>query len=232
MINIRQSAKRGHFDYGWLNTHHTFSFARYYDENFMGFRTMRVLNEDFIQPGSEFGTHPHRDMEIVTYVISGELSHKDNMGNGSKILPGDVQRMTAGTGVTHSESNHSQSEVTHLFQIWFLPERNGLTPGYEQKMFPAEEKVDNLKLLVSPDGRDGSISLNQDVLMYASILDQGKQVRHALADGRHAWIQVASGAIEVNGQALDTGDGAAISDEGEVTVVAIEKSEFLLIEMA
>jgi quercetin 2,3-dioxygenase len=217
MIKIRKSAERGHANHGWLDTYHTFSFADYDDPEFMGFRTLRVINEDFVAPGRGFGTHGHRDMEIVTYVLEGALGHKDNMGTASVIRPGEVQRMSAGTGVLHSEMNPSPDEPVHLLQIWILPERRNLPPEYEQKTFPAAERDGTLRLVASRDGREGSVTVHQDVSLYGANLD-GKSVSHDFAPGRHGWLQVARGTATVNGQPLAQGDGAAISDESRVTI--------------
>ena len=231
MIKIRPSNKRGTANYGWLDTHYTFSFSDYYDPQFMGFRDLRVINEDFIEPAQGFPKHGHRDMEIITYMIDGELSHRDSMGNGETIRPNEVQRMTAGTGILHSEYS-SPTDKTHLLQIWILPEKNGLTPSYEQKLFPPEEKYGKLRLVASRGGDDGSVSINQDVKLYASVLDNENKVTHDLAAGRHAWIQQISGSVDVNGQLLEAGDGAAISDETKLTIRALEdKSEFLLFDL-
>jgi redox-sensitive bicupin YhaK (pirin superfamily) len=213
MIAIRKAAERGHFDHGWLDTWHTFSFANYRDPRHMGFGRLRVINEDFVAPGQGFGTHPHHDMEIVTYILEGALEHKDSMGTGSVIRRGDVQRMTAGTGVRHSEFNPSPAEPVHLLQIWILPEKRDLTPEYEQRAFSDEEKRNRLRRVASRDGRDGSLRIHQDVDLFASLLDPGTELEHALAPGRVAWVQVASGGIMVNGERLDAGDGAALSDE-------------------
>ena len=231
MIKIRRSNKRGSANYGWLDTHYTFSFSDYYDPQFMGFRDLRVINEDFIEPAQGFPKHAHRDMEIITYMIDGELSHRDSMGNGETIRPNEVQRMTAGTGILHSEYS-SPSDRTHLLQIWILPEKNGLTPSYEQKLFPQEEKKGKLRLVASRGGDDGSVSINQDVKLFASILDNEEKVAHELATGRHAWVQLISGSIDINGQLLESGDGAAISEETKLTIRALEdKSEFLLFDL-
>ncbi len=231
MIKIRRSKERGAANHGWLDTKFTFSFADYYDPQFMGFRDLRVINEDVIEPAQGFPKHGHRDMEIITYVISGELSHQDSMGNGETIFPNEVQRMTAGTGVLHSEYS-SPTDKTHLLQIWILPEKDRLTPAYEQKKFPAEEKHGKLKLVASRGGDDGSVHINQDVKLYASILKSGDKVSLDLAEGRHAWIQLISGAIDVNGFTLDAGDGAAISQEAVLTIRAYEdNSEFLLFDL-
>ncbi|MEJ7848777.1 MAG: pirin family protein [Pyrinomonadaceae bacterium] len=231
MINIRRSKERGHANLGWLDTNFTFSFADYYDPQFMGFRDLRVLNEDRIEPSQGFPKHGHRDMEILTYVVSGELSHRDSMGNGETIRPHEVQRMTAGTGVLHSEYS-SETDKTHLLQIWILPEKKNLQPGYEQKMFPAEEKHDKLLLVASRGGGDGSVMINQDVSLYASILKSNEEVSHGLADGRHAWVQLISGSIEVTGMTLTAGDGAAISNESVLKIKSLkDKSEILLFDL-
>jgi redox-sensitive bicupin YhaK (pirin superfamily) len=231
MIKIRRSTKRGSANYGWLDTHYTFSFADYYDPQFMGFRNLRVINEDFIEPDQGFPKHGHRDMEIITYMIDGELSHRDSMGNGETIRPNEVQRMTAGTGILHSEYS-SPIDRTHLLQIWILPEKNGLTPSYEQKLFAPEEKHGKLRLVASRGGDDGSVSINQDVKLYASVLDNENKVTHELAAGRHGWIQLISGSVDVNGQLLEPGDGAAVSDESKLTIRALEdNSEFLLFDL-
>jgi len=231
MIKIRRSKERGHANHGWLDTRFSFSFADYYDPRFMGFRNLRVINEDFIEPAQGFPKHGHRDMEIVTYVIDGELSHKDSMGNGETIVSNEVQRMTAGTGILHSEYS-SPTDRTHLLQIWILPEKQNLTPGYEQKKFPPEEKSDKLKLIASKGGDDGSVHINQDVSVFASILKEGTTVEHKLAAGRHAWIQLISGSVDVNGYTLDAGDGAAISEETALKIRAYENnSEFLLFDL-
>ena len=235
MITLRPAAERGHFDHGWLNTYHTFSFADYHDPRHTHFRGLRVINEDTVQPGGGFGTHPHRDMEIITYILQGALAHKDSMGTGSTIVPGDVQRMSAGTGVLHSEFNHSRDESVHLLQIWIFPDQQGLKPSYEQKTFGAEEKLDRLRLVASPDARDGSVTIHSDARVYGSLLEPGASVKHELANGRGAWIQVVSGAIEVNGKRLAAGDGAAIEDEKLVTITGRSesgKSEFLLFDLA
>jgi quercetin 2,3-dioxygenase len=235
MITVRPSEARGHFDHGWLNTFHTFSFADYNDPKHTHFRELRVINEDTVQPGGGFGTHPHRDMEIITYILQGALAHKDSMGTGSTIRPGDVQRMSAGTGVLHSEFNHSPDELVHLLQIWIFPEKRGLKPSYEQKTFSNEEKLNRLRLVASPDGGEGSVTIHQDVRLYAGLLEAGKSVKHDLADGRGAWIQVTSGAVDVNGKRLSAGDGAAIEDEKQLEVTGQGEqgtSEFLLFDLA
>lgn len=235
MITTRPAAERGHFDHGWLNTYHTFSFADYHDPRHTHFRGLRVINEDTVQPGGGFGTHPHRDMEIITYILQGAVAHKDSMGTGSIIVPGDVQRMSAGTGVLHSEFNHSRDELVHLLQIWIFPSERGLKPSYEQKTFPAEEKLNRLRLVASPDASEGSVILHSDARIYGSLLEPGASVTHALAQERGAWIQVVSGAIEVNGKRLAAGDGAAIENEKLLTITGRAesgRSEFLLFDLA
>lgn len=231
MITIRKSNERGHADHGWLDTRYSFSFSDYYDPKFMGFRALRVINEDFIEPAKGFPTHGHRDMEIVTYVITGELSHRDSMGNGETIHPHEVQRMTAGTGVLHSEYS-SPTEKTHLLQIWILPEEKNLLPAYEQKVFAPEEKQGTLRLIASRGGHDGSVHINRDVRLYASILKTGESVEHKLDESRHAWVQVISGSLTVNNENLEAGDGAAVSDESYLTLAAKrEGTEFLLFDL-
>ncbi|HJQ82908.1 MAG TPA: pirin family protein [Candidatus Binatia bacterium] len=232
MITVRRSQERGHSERGWLDSRHTFSFAEYHDPRHMGFRDLRVINEDRVEPGKGFGTHGHRDMEIVTYVVSGALEHKDSMGNGSIIRPGDVQRMSAGTGVTHSEYNPSPDEPVHFLQIWILPEHEGLRPGYEQRRFPADARRGALALLASPEGRDGSVTIHQDVELLAALLDRGDEVTHVLRRGRHAWVQVVTGGVDVDGTSLAPGDGAAVSDAQSVTLRAREPSEVLLFDLA
>jgi hypothetical protein len=231
MIDIRRSAERGGGDFGWLKTQHSFSFDTYHDPRFMGFRSLRVINEDWVQAGHGFPLHPHRDMEIITYVLDGAIEHQDSMGNGSIIRPGDGQRMSAGTGVRHSEANASKTEAAHLLQIWILPDRRGHEPGYEQKAFPEAEKRGRLRLIASPDGVDGSVTIHQDAKLYASLLNPGQAVKHELGKGRHAWLQVARGAVELNGQSLNQGDGAAISDEPQLTVKATKDAEVLLFDL-
>jgi redox-sensitive bicupin YhaK (pirin superfamily) len=228
MIQIRKAEDRGHFDHGWLDTYHTFSFADYYDPEFMGFRALRVINEDRVQPGRGFGTHSHRDMEIVTYVLDGELQHRDSMGTGSILRPGEVQRMSAGTGVLHSEVNPSRDRSVHLLQIWLLPDRRGLKPEYEQKTFPAEERAGRLRLVASPDGSDGSLTLHQDAKILAgTILDS---VQYDLQPGRYAWLQVARGSLDLNGKTLNSGDGAAIENEPTLTLHG-KDAEVLLFDL-
>ena len=213
MIHVRKAEERGHFDHGWLDTYHTFSFADYYDPEFMGFRTLRVINEDRIAPGTGFGRHGHRDMEIVTVVLEGALAHRDSTGGSGVLRPGEVQHMSAGTGVLHSETNPSRDEGVHFLQIWILPERRGIEPGYEQKTFPAAERKDHLRLVASHDGSDGSLTIHQDAKLFAGTLTDGKTLTYELAKGRYAWLQVARGTVELNGQTLKAGDGASIEDE-------------------
>ena len=230
-MNIIQSESRGSADHGWLRARHTFSFADYFDPERVEFGTLRVINEDRVAPGKGFGTHPHRDMEIITYVIDGAIEHKDSMGNGTIITPGEVQRMTAGTGVLHSEFNHSQDEELHLLQIWIYPERNGLEPGYEQTRFPREEKLNRLRLVGSHDGREGSVTIHQDVDLYASILQAGKNLSLELRDDRKVFAQVIRGDITINGQELSAGDGAALEGEKTLQFVASSEAEFLVFDM-
>ncbi|HET8542147.1 MAG TPA: pirin family protein [Anaeromyxobacter sp.] len=218
MITIRKAEERGHVDHGWLDTRHTFSFASYQDEDHMGFRVLRVINEDRVKPGEGFGTHGHRDMEIISYVLEGALAHRDSTGGEGVLRPGEVQRMSAGTGVTHSEFNGSREAPVHFLQIWILPDRPGHPPSYEQKLFPEAERRGKLRLVASPDAADGSLAIHQDARVYATVLGAGEAVRHALAPGRHAWVQVARGGVAVNGRALRAGDGAALSDEREVAI--------------
>lgn len=232
MIKIRKAEQRGHFDFGWLNTYHTFSFGDYYDPSHMGFRSLRVINEDVVQRGRGFPRHGHRDMEIFTYILQGALQHRDSMGNGSIISPGDVQRMSAGTGVTHSESNASPDEPVHLLQIWIVPAEEGIAPDYEEKRFPEEEKRNQLRLIISPDAAYGSVKIHQDARVYASLLEPGHEVLHALESGRHAWLQVAAGSVKVNDIDLKQGDGAAVSQETPITIAAQEPAEILLFDLA
>ena len=230
MITIRKAEERGHFDHGWLDTYHTFSFADYYDPDFMGFRTLRVINDDRVAPGRGFGTHGHRDMEIVTYVLEGALEHRDSMGTGSIIHPGEVQRMSAGTGVMHSEKNASLEEPVHLLQIWILPERRGLTPEYEQKEFPEEERSGKLRLVASHDGREDTVTIHQDAAIYSTLLDDGATVTYDFDANRFGWIQVARGDVEVNGFKMTAGDGAAIANEPRVTITG-SGAELLLFDL-
>jgi redox-sensitive bicupin YhaK (pirin superfamily) len=232
MITIRQSQERGHARYDWLDTYHTFSFDTYHDPRHMNFRALRVINEDRVAPGQGFGMHPHRDMEIITYVLEGALEHRDSLGNGSVIRPGDGQRMSAGRGIRHSEFNASKSEPVHLLQIWIMPEQRGLEPGYEQKAFPAEEKRGKLRLIAAREPKNGAVKIHQDVNLYVAQLAPGEQVEHALAPERHAWLQVAKGAVELNGKALGQGDGAAVSEETKLAIQAKEDAEVLLFDLA
>lgn len=231
MITLRKAEDRGRFDHGWLNTSHTFSFGQYYDPNQMGFQTLRVINQDRVIPGAGFGTHAHRDMEIITYVLEGALEHKDSLGTGEVIYPGEVQRMSAGTGIRHSEFNHSKTDSVHFLQIWILPEQEGLPPSYEQRNFPLEEKRGKLRLVAARDGREGAVTVHQDVELYASVLEPGDRVSHHLQRDRHAWVQVVQGAITLNGLPLAAGDGAAISDEDKVDVQADSAAEILLFDL-
>jgi redox-sensitive bicupin YhaK (pirin superfamily) len=232
MLLVRRSADRGRANLGWLDSRHTFSFADYHDDRYMGFGPLRVINEDRVQPGQGFGTHGHRDMEIISYVLSGALAHRDSMGNGSVIRRGDVQRMSAGTGVEHSEFNHSATEPVHFFQIWLFPDRRGLAPGYEEKHFADDVKRNQLKLVASRDGRDGSVVIHQRADLFAALLGAGTEVTHTTERTRKGWVQVASGAVSLNGEALAAGDGAAIAYEETVVVRASADSEILLFDMA
>ncbi len=232
MITIRKSEDRGHFDLGWLDTYHTFSFDQYYDQEHMHFRSLRVINEDRVHPAKGFPTHSHRDMEIITYILTGSLEHSDSMGNGSVIRPGDVQRMSAGTGVSHSEFNPSQAEPVHLLQIWILPESQNLAPSYEEKHFSDEERSGRLRLIASNDGREGSVTIHQDAHLYATLLEGGTTVVHALGEGRSAWLQVARGTIRLNEVELKQGDGAAVRKESELTITAHDQAELLLFDLA
>jgi len=231
MIRILKSGDRGQADHGWLHTRFTFSFADYFDPQQVQFRTLRVMNDDRIAGGGGFPTHPHRDMEIVTYVLEGALAHQDSMGNGSTIKPGDLQYMGAGTGVAHSEFNASASQPVHLYQIWMFPDRKGYPPTYDQKSFSEEEKRGKLKLLVSPDGRDGSVRIRQDNELYATVLGPGSSVKHELEPERHAYVQVVRGQVTMNGNALEVGDGAAISREKAVELTGVSDAEVLLFDL-
>ncbi|HMJ25725.1 MAG TPA: pirin family protein [Pyrinomonadaceae bacterium] len=232
MITIRKSEERGHFDLGWLDTYHTFSFDQYYDPAHTHFRSLRVINEDRVQPARGFPTHSHRDMEIITYILAGALEHRDSMGNGSVIRPGDVQRMSAGTGVTHSEFNPSAAESVHLLQIWILPENQNLPPSYEEKHFSDEERRGRLRLIASKNGREGSVKIHQEAELSAAILEAGQTVVHGLGEGRYAWLQVARGTIRLNEVELKQGDGAAVRNESELTITAHDQAEFLLFDLA
>ena len=232
MIEIRKASDRGHADHGWLDTYHTFAFGTYQDPRHISFRALRVMNEDRVQPGQGFGTHPHRDMEIVTYVLSGALEHRDSMGNGEVLRPGEFQRMSAGTGITHSEFNPSDSEPVHLYQIWLFPERKGIEPSYEQKRFAAEELHNRLRLVAARQVLEGSLTIYQDARIFLSRIDSGREVAHALAAGRHAWLQVLRGSASLNGRALGTGDGAAVSEESALTIQAEHDAEVMLFDLA
>jgi redox-sensitive bicupin YhaK (pirin superfamily) len=232
MLLIRRSDDRGRANLGWLDSRHTFSFADYHDQRYMGYGPLRVINEDRVQPAQGFGTHGHRDMEIISYVLEGELAHRDSMGNGSVIRRGDVQRMSAGTGVQHSEFNHSQTEPVHFFQIWLIPDSRDLPPGYEEKRFEDDAKRGRLRLVASRDGRDGSVVVHRDADLYAALLAPGDEVTHATERTRKGWVQVASGAITVNGEALAAGDGAAIAYEDNLAIRASADTELLLFDMA
>jgi len=232
MITLRKAADRGHADHGWLDTRHTFSFAGYQDPDHMGFRGLRVINEDRVQPGQGFGTHGHRDMEILSYVLEGALQHKDSMGTGAVIRPDDLQRMSAGSGVSHSEFNASKSEIVHFLQIWLLPSRNGIEPGYEQKTFTRQQKEERLLLVASPDGAGDSVTIHADAYVYAGRFGQGACGELRLGEGRHAWVQVARGKARINGHDLEAGDGAALSLEAAVQIEGIEASEVLVFDLA
>ena len=231
MTQLRPSGERGHANFGWLDSRHSFSFGHYVDPDFMGFRALRVINEDRVEPGAGFDTHGHRDMEIVSYVLDGALEHKDSIGTGSVIRPGDVQRMTAGSGIRHSEFNHSKTEPVHFLQIWIVPERDGLEPGYEQKAFPPAERQGRLRLLGSRDGREGSLTIHQDVDLYGALLKPGERVVLELRAGRGAWVQVARGSVTANGQPLAAGDGLAVSEAGPIAIEAGDDAEFLLFDL-
>jgi redox-sensitive bicupin YhaK (pirin superfamily) len=232
MITRRPAEERGRTRADWLDSRHTFSFNRYYDPRWSGFRRLLVINEDFVAPAKGFGTHSHRDMEIISYVLAGALEHQDSMGNSSTIRPGEVQRMSAGTGVRHSEYNPSPAEPTHFLQIWVEPEREGMPPSYEQREFPTGESGAGLRLLASRTGRDGSVTVHQDVELYRATLGAGEETTYELSGGRHAWVQVVSGAAALNGVALGTGDGAAVSDEERLVIRADAPSEILLFDLA
>jgi quercetin 2,3-dioxygenase len=232
MITRRPASARGHADHGWLDTRHTFSFADYYDPAFMGFRALRVINEDRIQPAVGFGTHGHRDIEILTWVLAGALQHRDSLGNGSIIYPGDLQRMSAGTGVEHSEYNASRDDLVHFLQMWIIPDTVGLTPEYEQRRFTIRERQGMMKLLASPDGRDGSVRVHQDVYLYTTMLTPGEKVAASLGTGRSGWLQVSRGSVDVNGLRLEEGDGAAITGETRLDLSAPDHTEILLFDLA
>ncbi|MBD2328867.1 pirin family protein [Alkalinema sp. FACHB-956] len=232
MLTLRRSHDRGHANHGWLDSYHTFSFANYYDPAHMQYRSLRVINEDYIAAGMGFGSHPHRDMEIVTYVLEGALEHKDSLGNGAIMRPGDVQRMTAGTGIVHSEFNPSAEEPTHLLQIWILPEQANLEPSYEQKYFPPEARSGKLRLIASRDGRDGSVVVHQDMNLYAALLQAGEQIQHPVSADRHFWVQVARGTVQINGEVLEAGDAAAIDNVTTLGAIAQADAEFLVFDLA
>jgi len=229
---LRRASDRGHADHGWLNSYHTFSFADYYDPEAMGFRALRVINEDRVAPGGGFPRHGHRDMEIISYVLEGALAHQDTTGTSSVIRPGDVQRMSAGTGVQHSEMNASKTEPVHFLQIWLIPDRRGHAPGYEQKTFTPEERRGRLRLVASPDGRDGSITIHQDVALYAGLLDNGERATHMVAADRYAWVQVARGSVQIDGETLVAGDGLAAKGGGELELTGVDDAEVLLFDLA
>ena len=232
MLTLRKSAERGHANHGWLESRHTFSFAEYYDRAQMGFRALRVINDDRVAGGGGFSTHAHRDMEILTYVLDGALEHKDSMGNQGLIRPGEVQRMSAGTGVEHSEANASRGQPVHLLQIWIEPEKKNLTPSYEQKMFPADEKKGRLRLVASRDAREGSVTLHQDVSLYAGLFGKGERAELALEPNRHAWVHVARGKVKVNGNLLEEGDAVGISDERQLQIEGVDAGEVLVFDLA
>ncbi len=232
MFAIRKAEERGHLDHGWLNTYHTFSFGRYHDPEHMGFRALRVINEDRVRPGEGFGTHPHRDIEIVTYVLEGAIEHRDSMGNGEVLRPGEIQRMSAGTGITHSEFNPSSETPLHFYQIWLLPERAGITPSYEQKRFAEAGRRNALQLVTSPVGAAGSLTIHQDLHIYLGQLDSNASVTHELANDRHAWLQVLRGRVTLNSVPLGTSDGVAVSDEETLTVTAASDAEVMLFDLA
>jgi hypothetical protein len=232
MITKRPASARGHFNHGWLDTFHTFSFADYHDPAAMGFRSLRVINEDRVAPAAGFGMHPHRDMEIVTYVLDGALAHQDSTGSQGTIRRGVVQRMSAGTGITHSEFNASKTDPVHLLQIWIMPDRRGATPRYEDRVFPEADRHNRLRQIVSPDGADGSLDIHQDARIFSGLLDAGQRIAQPLAPGRHAWVQLAAGKVSVNGVTLEAGDGAAISDETSVDITAAAPAEVLVFDLA
>lgn len=231
MLAIRPAEERGVANFGWLDSRHTFSFGHYHDPRFMGFGPLRVINEDRVKPSQGFGTHGHSDMEIISYVLDGALEHKDSLGTGSIIRPGDVQRMTAGTGVRHSEFNASDEDPVHFLQIWILPEKNGLEPSYEQKAFTAQDKRGQLRLVGSRDGRDGTVTIHQDVDLYASLLADGESVSHRFAEGRYGWLQVARGSVRLDGNVLTAGDGVALKDASQITIDGVDDAEILLFDM-
>ena len=231
MIEFRRSAERGHANHGWLDSYHSFSFADYHDPRHMGFASLRVINEDVVQPGQGFGTHSHRDMEIITYILDGALEHKDSMGNGSVIRPGDVQRMSAGSGVQHSEFNASRRDLVHLLQIWILPDVTGIEPGYEEKHFDAASRRGRLRLIASVDSREGSVKIHQDASVYAALLDGDERATHTMVAGRVAYVHVARGSVTVNGHALGAGDAAKIGAEAAVSLTNGTNAEVLLFDL-
>ena len=232
MITIRKASERGHFDFGWLDTHHTFSFGDYFDPGQMGFRSLRVLNEDRVAPGRGFGAHPHRDMEIITYVLDGAVEHADNTGSRGVIRPGIVQRMSAGSGIVHSERNESAKDPVHFLQVWITPDRAGVPARHEDREFPLEQRRNRLALLISPDGADGSLDIHQDAKLFSGVLDAGTRLDHSIAPGRHAWIQIARGQVTLNGVTLAQGDGAAVSQESGLAIEAISDAEVLVFDLA
>ena len=232
MLSVRRSQDRGHFDHGWLQTYHSFSFGDYYDPHFMGFRDLRVINEDWVQPGKGFGTHPHQNMEILTYVLEGTLEHKDSMGNGSTIKPGEIQRMSAGSGVTHSEFNGSKEEPVHLMQIWILPQEKGIPPSYEQKPVPPAKPDNPWRLIASPEGKEGAVTLHQDTRVFLGDIEAGREVFFQHKPDRHLWLQVLQGELEVCGETLKAGDGVAISEEANINFKAHSPVELLLFDLA
>jgi quercetin 2,3-dioxygenase len=231
MMTIRKAADRGHANHGWLDSHHTFSFADYYDPDHMGFRALRVINDDRVKGGQGFGAHPHRDMEIISYVLEGGLAHKDSTGTDGVIRPGDVQRMSAGTGVVHSEYNASKTDTVHFLQIWLLPEKRGIQPGYEQKTFGETDKRGKLRLVASHDASDGSLAIHTEAKVYAGLFDKGESAKLELAPGRHAWLQVARGKVKVNGQELSDGDGVAVSDERTISIEGVADGEVVAFDL-
>lgn len=230
-MHVRRGEERGQADFGWLKSAHTFSFGGYHDPRHMGFGVLRVINDDRVAPRGGFPTHPHRDMEIISYVVEGELAHRDTLGNGSVIRPGEVQRMSAGTGVTHSEKNASGTEPVHFLQIWFLPAKRGLPPGYEQKRFADAEKDGRLRLVASPDGRDGSVTIHSDGSLYAGVFRAAQSAEHPIEKGRHAWVHVARGNVRVNGETLGEGDAISLSDEPAVRIEGIDEGEVLVFDL-
>jgi len=232
MITIRRASERGHANHGWLDSHHTFSFADYHDPQHMGFRSLRVINDDRVKGGAGFGAHPHRDMEIISYVLEGALAHKDSTGTSDVIKPGDVQRMSAGTGVMHSEFNASKTELVHFLQIWLLPDKRGIKPSYEQKRFGEDEKRGKLRLIASPDARDGSLAIHTDARVYAGMFDRGESAELALAAGRHSWIHVARGEVQVNGSTVKDGDGVALTNESRVQIEGVAGGEVIVFDLA